>query len=325
MRPRFALVVLVCHLALLIAFVNSWQRSRLMLYDFHEVPSEAHINLAPAELAARFGYAEDDVDQLAAFRAIAEPIVAGVTFSGDRASRLADYIYSLRHRDFNDVEGDVRRGPGALLRDMQKGEPANCGQMSTVLAAFWRSLGGHTRGVRWATADGLVGHYALELWDDQTGRWFYYDMNLNGYAVDDDHKTPLSIGALRANLLTGENLRVVANLKENDFTLSDFEEAIRDFPIEWYVLSNRSLNKEPGRRFGPLNRFRPWLVRLPNPLDRMLDNLTGDRDRRLVVAGRVSIAGLTTLTGGRLLTGYFTGVVLACAFSLYRYRRAVRV
>lgn len=321
MRPRFALVMLLGHLALLIAFIGSWQRSRLMLYDFHEVRSEADVNLAPADLAARFGYVEDDVDQLAAFRAIAEPIVAGVAFSGDRARRLADYIYALRHRDFNDVEGDVRRGPVALLTDMQKGEPANCGQMSTVLAAFWRSLGGHTRGVRWGTPEGAVGHYALELWDDHARRWFYYDMNLNGYAVDDDYKTPLSIGALRANLLTGENLRMVSNLEQNDYTLAEFEQEIRDFPVEWYVLSNRSLNKEPGRRFGPLNRFQPWLVRLPNPLDRILDNLTGDRDQRLIVAGRVEIVGLTSLAGGRLLVGYLAFAILACAFSLYRHRR----
>ncbi|MEI6244861.1 MAG: transglutaminase domain-containing protein [Acidobacteriota bacterium] len=302
-------------------FLGSWQRTRLLLYEFHEVPSEAHINLSPEQLLATVGFEEDAVDQLVMFRHIADPIVAGASSSAERARRLGDYIYSLRHGAQADVDGDVRRGPVALLRDMQSGEPGNCGQMSVVLAAFWRSLGGHTRGVRWATPDGEVGHYALELWDQDAQRWFYYDMNMNGYAADANGRT-LSIAALRSNLLTGENLHLEASLTVGDFTKEEFEQAVRDFPIEWYVLSNHSLNKEPGRRFGKLNRFHTWFERLPNPIDRVLDNLTGDRDRRLIVAGRVQIAGLTSLQGGRVLVGYLVLICLVSGVILFTQRRS---
>ncbi len=220
------------------------------------------------------------------------------------------------------MQGDVRRGPYAVFHDMQAGEAANCGQMSVVLAALWRSMNGHSRGVRWTTPNGSVGHYALELWDDDERRWFYYDMNLNGYAFDEDSHRALSIAALRSNVLTGEDVHFELNAAANDYTPAEFTETLRAYPIEWYVLSNRSLNKEAGKRFGPLHRFGRALARLPDPLDRIVDNLTGDRDRRLVVTGRVQIAGLTSLVGGRLLVSYLTAIVLMCVVQMYRRRDA---
>ena len=159
------------------------------------------------------------------------------------------------------------------------------------------------------------------MWDQDAQRWFYYDMNMNGYAADANGRT-LSIAALRSNLLTGENLHLEASLTVGDFTKEEFEQAVRDFPIEWYVLSNHSLNKEPGRRFGKLNRFHTWFERLPNPIDRVLDNLTGDRDRRLIVAGRVQIAGLTSLQGGRVLVGYLVLICLVSGVILFTQRRS---
>lgn len=318
--PRFAFIAFVCHLVLLIWFLGSWQRSRLLLYDFKQVASEANVNASPIALAEEFGFVEDDVADLGAFRTIAEPLVAGATSPGQRARRLADYLYSLRMADLPDLEGDVRQGPSSLLARMRAGESGNCGQMSVVLAAFWRSLGGHTRGVRWATSDGEVGHYAVELWNAEVADWFYYDMNLNGYGVDDDG-VPLSVAALRSNVLTSEDLVIEANPRDHDYTVQEFKEEIAAFPVEWYVLSNRSMDKEPGRRFGPLRRYGALLQRLPDPWDRVLDNITGDRDRRLIVNSRVQIAGLTSLAGGRWLVGYLVSVLVACLFVLSRYRR----
>ncbi len=79
---------------LLLWFLGSWDRSRLLLYDFHEVPSEAFVNASPGDLV-RFGYEEDTIDALTAFRDIAQPLVAGIPSAPARARRLADYIHGL--------------------------------------------------------------------------------------------------------------------------------------------------------------------------------------------------------------------------------------
>jgi hypothetical protein len=68
-----------------------------------------------------------------------------------------------------------------------------------------------------------------------------------------------------------------------DYSERDLEAAVRAYPVEWYVLNNTYLDWSRGRRFGPLNRFAAQLPALPHPLDRILDNLTGARDRRLCV------------------------------------------
>ncbi|NQW05550.1 MAG: hypothetical protein HQ485_16215 [Acidobacteria bacterium] len=149
---------------------------------------------------------------------MALPLASGTTDAPARARRLADYIYSLRSPAMPDFDEDLRFGPAVLLERMQEGLHANCGQMSAVLATFWRSLGGHSRAVRWGQPDGLIGHYAVELWDVERQRWFYYDMNLNGYGVDDDGTSPLSVASGRTSLLTGEGLHLVSNPAARDYS-----------------------------------------------------------------------------------------------------------
>lgn len=313
----------ICHLTVLLWFVSSWERTRLMLFSFREVPNEQAANVGPAALVA-YGYEEDPIDQLTEFKAIAEPLVSGAETAAERAMRLSDYIYGLRKPDLEeDAEGDIRVGPTKLLHEMQAGKVASCGQMSIVLAAFWRSLGGHTRGVRWGTPEGEIGHYGLELFDDARHRWFYFDMNLRGYAVDDDKVTPLSVGSIRTNAVVDEDFYLVTSPQPGDFDRQDFIDVVRAYPLEWFVMSNRTTNKEPDRRFGRLHKFHRVLSKLPDPADRIADNLSGDRDRRLVVAGRMTVGGLFTLHGARLFLVY---MCLACVLSgalLRSDRRAV--
>ena len=160
--PQFLLIILIAHAVVLGSFCSDWDRVRLLLYAYTEVPAEPDINRSPEELAARWRYEEDSPGDLASFRPIAARLGAGIPDAGVRGRRLADYIYALRIPAMDAFDEDVRYGPAFLLARMQEGRHANCGQMSTVLATFWRSLGGHTRAVRWGDANGSVGHKAME-------------------------------------------------------------------------------------------------------------------------------------------------------------------
>jgi hypothetical protein len=315
---RLVTIVLVVHAACLVWLCSDWQRVKLIVYDFTEVTSEAYMAQPPAALLP-FGYAEDDPAGLGRFRAIAEPIVAGAAGDGEKMRRLGDYIYSMRRGSAGSDEREVREGVTVILDHMEHGEPQGCSQMSVILAAFWRSMGGHTRGIRWATVEGRLGHFAVELYSTQYDRWLYYDMNLNGYGADQEGE-PLSIAALRANLLTGEGLSLHVNATTHDWSVGEFRSFLRSYPVEWYTLNNDALYMEPNRRFGAFNRLFPWLVRLPYPADRLVDNVVGQRDRRLVVDGKIQIAGLLTFSGARLLVLYLALVILLCGATLLPLR-----
>ena len=308
--------ILVVHAAALIWLCGDTTRLRLIGYDFTELASEAEVNGAPETLRA-IGYTEDDPAELQAFRAIAEPIVAGSANDGEKLRRLGGYIYALRRPGAPDVAGRRVVQLSSVWSALQRGENGSCGEMSPLLGAFWRSLGGHSRAVRWATSDGLIGHDAIELYSSGYGRWIYYDMNLNGYAVDDEGM-PLSIAAVRSNLLTNENVRPIVHAQLHDWTFEQFREALRAFPVETYALNNRLLYFEAGRRFGALNRLGWLLARLPPPLDRVMDNLAGERDRRLVIEGKIEIAGLFTFEGARWFFVYLVTVMLICGITLAR-------
>ncbi len=311
------------HAAAVLWLAADQDRLKLLAYDFREVPSEQSVALPPADLRG-LGYTEDDPADLAPYRAIAAPIVSGALTDAERLRRLGNYIYGLRQQSRADLdEREVRRGPSRLLADMEGGDVANCGQMSAMVQVFWRSLGGDSRGVRWADHEGDVGHYGLEVYSPAAKRWLYYDMNLNGYLEDEDGM-PLSVSSVRANLLSGEDLHFAANPLRHDWTPDEFTSFVRRYPVEWYALNNRFLYMEPNRRFGPLNVFYPLLSKLPYPTDRVVNNLMGARDRRMVVRGKVQVADLFTFRGAWLFIFWATGVVLCCLWTLMltRPRRA---
>jgi hypothetical protein len=309
------LVLLAVHAAARVWRCADVGRQRRIGYDFTELPSEADINEPPQTLLAR-GYTEDSPAELLAFRAVAEPIVAGSSNDAERMRRLGDYLYSLRLPDAPDFSGPRDQPLTVIMSVLRRGEHGSCGEMSRVLAAFWRSLGGHTRAVRWATADGHIGHDAVELYSAGYRRWVYYDMNLNGYGQEDDD-TPLSIASLRAKVLTDEDVHLVENPRAHDWNGEEFRAALEDFPVEWYALNNRLLYFEENRRFGSLNRFEPLLSRLPAPIDRFADQLFGDRDRRMVIEGKIEIADFFTYEGARGFLGYLLAAITLCGVTLF--------
>jgi len=127
--------------------------------------------------------------------------------------------------------------------------------MSPVLGAFWRVGRAHPARFGWATAEGIIGHYAIELYSSEYGRWVYYDMNLNGYSADDDG-TPLSIASLRSNLLTNEDVHPIASSRIAIGTWVSSVTHCGRSQVEWYALNNRPLYFEADRRFGPAETLR---------------------------------------------------------------------
>ena len=93
--------------------------------------------------------------------------------------------------------------------------------------------------------------------------------------------------------------------------------AVREVPVEWYVLNNDLMALEPDVRFGRAGAAFPWLLKLPWPVDRAFDNLAGHRDRRLVVVGKVQIAGLFSLQGGHVACGYLLAIIVLCTMGLW--------
>ena len=316
---RLVTLMLVVHALALVWLGSGWERIRLLASDFREVPSEAFMTEPPPALRP-LGYTEDDPAELTRFRAIAEPVVASAATDGEKLRRLGDYIYSMRRAGRPAAEREIRDGLSVILSSMQNGDVEGCSQMSAVLAAFWRSLGGHSRGISFATQEGSLGHFAVELYSTAYGRWVYYDMNVNGFGGD-QQGTPLSVAALRSNLLTNEGAALHVNAVAHDWTIAEFESVLRQYPVEWYTLNNDALYMESTHRFGPLNRLFPWLVRLPYPWDRVADNLVGQRDRRFVVEGKVRVAGLLTIGGAHLFVLYLVAITLLCSAALRAPRR----
>jgi hypothetical protein len=312
------IVIAALHAGALVWMFSSRDRLRLVTFDFHEVPNESFMMTPPEGLRA-FGYVEDDVASLRMFADIARPILQGAPDDAERLRRLGDYIYALRTSHTQLAEDE--RGPLLeMFAKVRSGQAADCGQMSKILSAFWRSLGGHSRLVQWTTVEGVVGHVSVELYSSSYRRWIYYDMNVNGYFKEDDGR-PLSSSAVRVNLLTDQDVHLVANedARFHEWTSAEFQEIVHEFPVEWYSLNNTPMALEPNRRFGVLNPFYPLLVRLPAPAGAALDNLTGARDRRLVVDGKVQIGNLLTFQGVRLFLAWCLVMLALCFGTLVRY------
>jgi hypothetical protein len=307
---------LIVHAAALIWLLGDPARLRLITYDFQEVPSEASL-IEPPQALVPLGYTEDRPEDLAAIRALAAPVVAGVTDDGDRVRRLGEFIYALHDPRMASQTAKDSHAASDLL-GLDPDDP-DCGQIAGAMAMIWRSLDGHTRGVLWSDLHGGIGHDAVELYSPLYSRWIYYDPNLNGFGVDDDG-IPLSIAALRSNLLTGEDVHLVGGAR-HEWTAAQFTEALRHYPGESYALNNRRLYWQPRQRFGRFASYSGALLRLPWPVPRMVDNVAGNRDRRLVVTGRMQVAGLFTLTGARRVTAY---LLIAIAFLLATLWRGAR-
>lgn len=314
--------LLAVHLVGLVWLGGSWDNLRVMLYDLHEVPEAAAAESPPEVLAATWPYQEDDPDVLGRFREVASSLVVHARSAPERARALGDYIYGLRRMDQRGLEHDLRNGPDLLLDLMQDGWLASCGQATVVFATLWRSLGGHSKMVRWSNAAGVEGHYSVSLWDEQRRRWFYYDLNLNGFLTDPANGAPLTTAETRARLLNGGMANLSAHPIRRAFTREDLATLLARYPVESFVLNNAYMRWSPTQRFGMLNAFHDLLASLPRPADRIIDNLTGHRDSRLVAEGRIRVAGVVPPDLGRVALLYLVMATATCLVGLWRLRQS---
>jgi hypothetical protein len=75
---------------------------------------------------------------------------------------------------------------------------------------------------------------------------------------------------------------MVASDRHFDWDAADFLAFLRLNRLQVYALDNRLRGQDPDRRFGVLNFGYTWLSRLPRPIDRVFDAVTGDAARRFV-------------------------------------------
>jgi hypothetical protein len=238
----------------------------------------------PSELAA-FGYRVDDAGELGYLTNTAAP-AARLTDDGLRLRALADLIYSYHPGPevVPVIPGGRERGVKAIFDDIQAGKFALCGHKTVVLAALWRSLGGDVRQIRFTKDDDIAwyaAHYGIEAYSRQWRKWFYYDATLNGYATGASGE-PLSLIEINEHLARGDDLAMVASEKHFDWDPSQFLAFLRLNRLQVYAFDNRLRGQDPDRRFGVLHFGYPLLSRLPKPIDRVVDAVTGDAARRFV-------------------------------------------
>lgn len=308
---------LLVHIVLFLWFCSSWNRMRIVLFEIHEVPSEADIYIPPTELVS-FGYVQDTPEELYEFKQIATEVIHSKSDDMVQFRQLADYLYQLRKPSGVPIAGVHKLSE--MFSRMQSGDPASCGYMSAVLASMARSLGFDTRGVVWSNSQGDVLHSGLEIFSTQYNQWVYYDSMLNGYATDSNGR-PLSIAVLRPMLLTGEAITYNRNETLHDWDPEFFRDFIKKSPNEWFLMSNRRLYYEPHNRFGVLNWAAPVLSRLPYPADRVIDILTGNKDIRLVVQGKVSTGSILTASGVKTVVYYLLTVNTFSSLLLFATRK----
>jgi hypothetical protein len=254
-----------------------------------QVIDQAALSAPPSQLVP-LGYRVDDAAELAYLHDAAAP-AAAVTDDGLRLRKLSDAIYSYHPGRSTTpvIPGGRERGMKAIFNDIQAGKFALCGHKTLVLAGLWRSLGGDVRQIRFTKDDDIAwysAHYGIEVYSPQWRKWFYYDATLNGYAAGPAGE-PLSLVEINEHLARGDDLEMVASADRFDWDASQFLEFLRLNRLQVYALDNRLREQDPDRRFGALHFGYSLLSRLPRPIDRIFDAVTGDAARRFVATPAV--------------------------------------
>ncbi len=263
---------------------------RVLLYRhfYPLIPVDAQALAATPEAMVALGYHQDDPADLAEFQQVARLAVERATSDGERLRILGQMLYRFRRPNAPVIQGGRELGVQTLFSKIQAGERGLCGHTTVVLAALWRSLGRDFREIRFTANDDAAwsaAHYGIEVYVPDKGRWLYYDVSLNGYAVD-GRGEPLSLLELDGHLAEGSDVAIVADAGYQDWDTSTFMSFLREHQLQVFSLKNDLRTLDADRRFGPLHFAMPLLSRLPRPLDRVVDTLTGDAEPRLVMSKR---------------------------------------
>jgi hypothetical protein len=252
------------------------------------VPVDAYDLAASPDALRSRGYSQDDPSELAAFQSMARSAVQNAATDGQRLQMLGAMLYKFRRPNAPLIQGGRELGVQTILGRIEDGEHGLCGHTTLVLAALWRSLGRDFREIRFTTSDEaawFAAHYGIEVYAPDTGRWFYYDVGLNGYALDEQGE-PMSLLELDEHLANGRDVAIVADTAHQDWDTATFMSFLRQHQQQVFSLNNELRTLDADRRFGRLNFAYPLLSKLPQPLDRVVDALTGDAAPRLVLSKR---------------------------------------
>jgi hypothetical protein len=279
--------VLVLQLACIITLASPFAVRSFLYRQFYPLVTVSAAQLqAPPETLRPLGFRMDAPADLEAFRTIAAPVVESAESDGERLRRLGDWIYSRRQTGKPLISGGREQGVLALLHRLQDGEQGLCGHMTLVIAGLWRSLGRDFREIRFTASDTkawYAAHYGIEVYAPESGRWVYYDVGLNGYAVGAAGEL-LSLSDINQRLADGQTVSIVASTQHQDWNAETFLDFLRQHQRQVISLNNQLRGLDPDRRFGPLHFAYPLLSRLPKPFDRVVDALTGDSAPRMVLS-----------------------------------------
>lgn len=265
-------------------------RSSLYRQFYPLMAVEARQLAAPPDSLRPLGYIQDEPADLPTFRSLAQSAVRSAASDGERLRLLGDTLFALRQSNLPRIAGGREQGVQALLEKMRRGEPGLCGHNTLVLAALWRSLDRDFREIRFTASDAsawYAAHYGIEAYSPESRRWIYYDVGLNGYAVDETGE-PLSLAALNDRLAKGRDVGVVASAQYHDWDTGQFLSFLREHQLQVFSLNNRLRMLDPDRRFGRLHFAYDLFSKLPQPLDRVMDAVTGDSGPRMVLSQKPS-------------------------------------
>jgi len=277
--PLFCILTLSSPLAI---------RSFLYRQLYPLVPVSAGELAASPSALRQFGYRQDDPSDLAVFRTAADAILPANATDAQRLRLLGDLLYSMRNAGKTWISGSREQGIQTIFAKMKNGEWGLCGHATLAYAALWRSLGRDIREVRFTASDDaawFAAHYGIEIYSPTTERWLYYGGAINGYAGGEDGEL-LSLAELNEHLARGRDVGMVAHPTLHDWNTSTFLWFLRQHQLQVFSTNNELRTLDADRRFGRLHFAYELFLRLPRPLARVVDALTGDAGARLMLSNR---------------------------------------
>jgi hypothetical protein len=215
-------------------------------------------------------------DTLSLFRREIEPRIASETDEWRRVLAVAAHVVEIGAPAAPDPRPMRWDAPAGLLRQIrEERRAADCSPRAVLFATYLAGIGINAR--LWAMENDRfrgVAHTASEVYLTGPGKWVFCDVMFGVCVLEDG--VPLSLLEFRDRLLHGNGnrltfLRIPPGSREYGHPLDLYRRSLRDV----LLLVRTDFVRGYASRYGVLNGFQECLDRLPDPVRRALDALTG--------------------------------------------------